>query len=1124
MSHIFRLNTNGADTYIDWNSSPTFPYNSAARDNIQDPDGATATKEITSIPSPFARIELVKKAFNEVVRRNDHDGNSIYHKMVSDTLDVAEIFFNIDKLSDKVEIIRWDRNMLQDLAISHWHGHHVLADSLNKFLIADADEFNFNNMQDIYLLNYRLGPEALNIIGATSSSTLFFSTANKLDYVDDINFGTDKPFDDDYQPLYKRNIELIKSLWLMKITIPQFAITFKEINAYLDQTYNRLGINERNILNALSVANLTDFGNIIIPGTAHVVNVLGNPIFKDITPPPVNTSSFKIRADKGLDTNSAPLVLPVEVGNRYANLNYVTDKWGYTNKAPYKDRIENPNQRRLPYDGSQTPYLTISDFLEDYIISVDRNPNNDYYFNGNLTTSKERFSVLLPLKDLFFKYFDINTLINGFDGGVKMIEINELAGDSLSVVLRIPIIGSATTRYIEYSRKYYNNRSADISENSNDGGIKNFGFNSFVMPFVKFNNNNESHYRVTSIFRTGEPETKLKFFNGSNQLNDITTECRNKNNEHNTIVNVYSIEQQSFTHIRALVENGCEKYQGVFIPILKTITPINDFKFSIDLGTSNTHIEYCNKTENQSKPFAIEDDQLLYALFKYEKHADEKVIETDFIPDNLGSNDFKLPTRTVLTCPTTIDWGRINKPMSMTNIGFTFGKRNNLKYNQNITDIKWGGNNNYIKSFIENLMFLIRNKVILNNGNLQNTEIIWFYPTSMPRNIRGALLNAYNDSYKKYFNPNGTTTFVSESVAPIKYYFSRHATATRMINVDIGGGTTDIAFSKDGNVQYTTSFRFGSNVLFENSYALAASQNGIIDSFKNQIGEKLGNLNIPELKEIFNTIDSSGKPANTAAFLFGLKDNSLTKGINISEIDFSTILSEDKNFKIVFLVFYAAIIYHIAQIIKVRGTEEPRHISFSGNGSKIIKVLTNDVRGNDSVLSLLTRTIFEKVLGRQYNGRLEILGLEDNNNPKEATCKGGLVNFGPTDNSENIILNGVGTPICTEDDTYATSKTAKDNVIENVNNFFIILFDDVNRSFRFNNNLNIDGPSLDFAKKFCINNPDFSTYFDRGLENQKGTDLDNDPISETTFFYPLKGIINDLSTEIKQKLDNERIS
>ena len=97
MGKVFRLFKDGANTYNDWNASPDYPYDSTNRDTIIDPEGATASKEITSIPSPFARIDLVKNAFGEVCKLGDSEGNTIFHKMVSDSLDVGEIFFNMRK-------------------------------------------------------------------------------------------------------------------------------------------------------------------------------------------------------------------------------------------------------------------------------------------------------------------------------------------------------------------------------------------------------------------------------------------------------------------------------------------------------------------------------------------------------------------------------------------------------------------------------------------------------------------------------------------------------------------------------------------------------------------------------------------------------------------------------------------------------------------------------------------------------------------------------------------------------------------------------------------------------------------------------------------------------------------
>ena len=102
MGHVYRFHQ-GVNTIKDWDISTA--YGSTAINAITDPNGATNKKEITSIPSPFARMDLVKTAFKQVVDSKNLLGSTIHHKMVSDCFDIGEIFFNIDKYRDKIEII-----------------------------------------------------------------------------------------------------------------------------------------------------------------------------------------------------------------------------------------------------------------------------------------------------------------------------------------------------------------------------------------------------------------------------------------------------------------------------------------------------------------------------------------------------------------------------------------------------------------------------------------------------------------------------------------------------------------------------------------------------------------------------------------------------------------------------------------------------------------------------------------------------------------------------------------------------------------------------------------------------------------------------------------------------------
>jgi len=235
MGHIFRLKRAGIvatkTTIVDWSNSTATTYNHGYVDGIS--DATTTQNEITSIPSPFARIELVKEAFGKIIPgtlnqmsvddvKSHLSGNTIYHKMVSDTLDVAQIFFSYPTMQDKVDIVVWNMNQeLQKLLLSPNPNHQVAGRSLDMFLKQDAlgnDPYNFGKMKNMYILKYKgSGQKQMHIIGATSPATLFFSTANNESAISkELCFGTDYAFDSNYSSLDQRDPEFLKYMFAFR--------------------------------------------------------------------------------------------------------------------------------------------------------------------------------------------------------------------------------------------------------------------------------------------------------------------------------------------------------------------------------------------------------------------------------------------------------------------------------------------------------------------------------------------------------------------------------------------------------------------------------------------------------------------------------------------------------------------------------------------------------------------------------------------------------------------------------------------------------------------------------------------------------------------------------------------
>lgn len=1136
MSKVFRLYKEGAKTYQGWNESPAFPYNSTARDTIEDPDGASAKNEITSIPSPFARIDLVKTAFKEVCRRankniKDLEGKTIFHKMVSDSLDVGEIFFNIDKFKDKIEIITWDKtSMLQNLKNDNNISHLYVADALEKYMTSDAKTYNFDQLKNIYLLNYKNGPDELNLIGATSPATLFFSGANKLEYIQDIFFANnDKPFDGDYAPLFKREFDYIKAWWTLRKNIPSFSILFPEIENYLNLTFKAISdplIKKR--LNDITSASSKDFSLIDIQSNQqnNQVEVLGHELFKRKEGIVDIENEFTILPERTIIGNK-PLVLPVESGNKYADLHYANGTWGKTNKAPYKSRQSEIEKRTLPFDGSLFPYVTISDFLEDTIVKVPHTLNKQYYFDGNLNECEQMSSFLIPLKPLYFKYFSVATLNSSMSDGKPAFEMTSIAGGSVMVVIRIPITGNGKINYIEFQRIYYVHRQAEVSENQNSGGMTSFDFTGLIMPSMKFQNEEDAIYTVSCV-TTFSNQFRFEFYREGEIIRDIPVDCRNKEKgQYDYKAETYTIQHRNFDFIKVSDRNN---FSSVIIPKFLVHQNLDDFEFAVDLGTSNTHIEYKKADNINSDAFNYKESESIFSTFFVPSYREilgkmypvdlkdeNDLIAADFLPLTVGADsDFMFPTRTALSYAKITDWTEELRSFGLLNFCLTYNKRSQLAYNAKpMVNIKWSSKDNAqtaMQAYIRNIMLLIRNKVIANNGNLARTKITWFYPNSMSPRRMTQLKNAWNENYVELFCSSGTTSCLSESVAPIQYYFRRYATATNLINVDIGGGTTDIAFSSNGKVQYITSFKFAANSLFEDSFSDINPNNGIVDWFKNEIFNLLSSK--PELNELVNIYNSNlGQPSNMASFLFSLKDNSATKGLAKNNIDFNKILQNDTKFKIVFIIFYTAIIYHIAKIVKVKDLKVPRHIAFSGNGSKIISILSTDSK----ILTKYTKLIFEEVLGKDYGSPLDILGFEQGANPKESTCKGGLIAVDTYEEKpKTLILKDSFGNLSSSNDTYTNiSESQKEQIVKSVNDFFHFALNVIPSSFNFDSNFGVDTIAMQIAKDECKN--DLATYLEKGIElsaNESGN-RDNQ-IEDALSFYPIKGVLQSLSNKIQE--------
>lgn len=1116
MGYIFRLHKSGDNTITDWGNSQK--YGSAIIEQMQDPNGETLKKEITSIPSPFARIDLVKTAFKKVAEQGV-EGKTIYHKMVSDALDVAQIFFEYDKFKDKIDIIVWEKQKcIEELLNSPFDAHKQLGDVIDTYIKQDGTVYNFDKAERIYMLNYKEGPNEINILGATSPATLFFTPANDMTYFK-YGSGSDIFFDEDLRPLYRRDKDFQVFLFSLRKSTPDFAALFPEVEKYMVESLKLMSPSIRSEINYLTATDyVNNYDSIAINNNAgNTIFVINNMEYKTRRPNLArigDVSGFVMNSDATID-GKKPLVLPVDTYT--LNTIYTQDAWNSNTKVPYYCSIP-PKERILPDDGAKYPYLTIGDFLTDTIVRMPYEIDNVNYFDGNIDKANGN-SYLLPLTDTFFRFFGVKDLYERTMGdGKKMFEmLNNVSG--VTAVLRIPI----KRNYIEYRRTYFEKGvSADDTKTTNDGVISDNKIGLGIIPFVRFPEDVDKHYRVAFYDKTKANNVRLVYWNNESIIASSDVVSCKKDISLNICSHETYVLKDNFDRIK--VEIG-DNAKGYIVPRFAEKAATKQYTFAVDYGTTNTHIEYCTDSNHTPVMFDIKEDEVqLRKLHK--KYTDPDInsgFVEDFIPDTIGNNVYSFPMRTVFAPNVNINYDTNPIPMADGRIPFLYEKRYMPKWNDVKTEMKWGGvPDGLLKMHVETLFILLRNKVVLNNGRLPDTKIVWFYPASMTEDKVIKFKGFWNDAYIKYFGQNTSNVInISESVAPYCHFIETQGAANETVTIDVGGGTTDVFVVQNAVPQMLMSFRYASNAIFGDSYNSNPSQNGFVKTYLRSFEEVLKANNLLELTQALEQIKGTNKSSDIITFLFSLQGEKVK---NNDELNFLKKLQKDDKMRYVFIMFYSSIVYFIAKTMKAKGLKKPKTVAFSGNGARTLSILSID----NEMVSRFVKIIFDTVYGNN-DGTIEV---KMEKNPKIATCKGGIQiiygNAGQNLNTYTAVSKlkeiVVGDNLETDIDrklTYSNiTEELRNDVVNSVEDFFNFIFKLHSNNEEFlTTKLGADGASLSKVKEFCLGSEGKQVLEDslaKGF-NKKFREVNEEKdkaLEDTLFFYPLVGMLHDLALKL----------
>ncbi|WP_118973907.1 cell division protein FtsA [Taibaiella koreensis] len=1133
MSKIYRLHSGEVDDIRDWTRITGY-LDTTQINNIKDGAGANARKPITSIPSPFALIDLVKTAFKQVVASGAPEGISIYHKLVSDTLDVGQVFFNSPHLKQQIRVHSWNPGLrwagaepLMDEQGELWRlihqgsgGNRLYGETLKMFLSQDAAEYNFDKLRQFHLLDYSAGQDHFNIIGGTSPATLFFPSANKLDYVD-MKINGRRLFHS-ICPLYERSEDYVLFLYALREAMPGFRTAFRVMDNYLDLCLKKLSPDVRSKAIALSSDSYEQqYDSIVLSAAGNYPEINGFELrCVRVDDRGIAEKSDFVIAASHPKSGLLPLVLPAYAFN--TRMNYIDNPWPTELKAPYADN-QPIDKRTLPGQQRQYPYLTVSDLLEPYLVQLPFEPDEDRFFCGHLPKGFND-GYLLPLTPVFFEYFSPADLQQTLPDGKQMFQLERLAHGAIKATLRVPVTNG---RYIEMIRTY----TADAGQGEpdirqNQGFIRELQFSMAIYPFVQ--QTDDVSYTIMFLARGATDKASrpysLKYYRSKEVLEEVRPKVqRQKSNVKDDLIDTfYDMLSSGFDFIT--VASG--KVRGCLAPLLEAPRSSGrKFSFAIDFGTTNTHIEY-NVDGGPLQPFDItREDPQLGTLHRWNDatygHLSgprfgvgatlmlEKVPK-EMMPDYIGGTArHRFPLRTAVTEPLQVDMNRETYPL----VDFSVYWQQDNTINRAIrteTNLKWGSlseplTERRVAGYLANLVLLLRNKVLINGGDLAQTKIVWFYPTSMSKARRSSLESTWDKLIAQYLGAGIEVTGIPESVAPF-YFFSKRGTrggSVPVINIDIGGGTTDVVIYKNDEITAYTSFKYAGNALFGDGYGAPPDRNGFVQFFEKQHRQHLEQTPLNKYLPAKGQVQRSDDFITT---LFGLQDHPDRKETYFSLTEQLRATSE---LKIVPLLFISSIFYHVARYQKTMGDKAPpRYITFSGTASKMIHIL--DVGKKLPGITNLANHIFNEV----FDTRESQIELVMEAGPKEVTAKGGLCNPVVPKVSKTILF-GTEEGMPGKQLTYADAfrEDTQEIVLKEVNAF-------IDRFFSWN-------VQMGFADEFGLNTKRFAEFKktlkkDLHISLSVGIDelkkevgqFEDDGLKETLFFMPLRGALHQLAFTI----------
>lgn len=712
--------------------------------------------------------------------------------------------------------------------------------------------------------------------------------------------------------------------------------------------------------------------------------------------------------------------------------------------------------RHLPKNGGHNgeestiryPWVSSFDFFYDNIIDLGYAINTEKYFNNADSNAKDKaVSFLLPIRREYFLFFRIDDLKKNLKMTAEYEDENDLSSlKKVKVELTIELKGN---RSLTLSRIYE-------SQQICDSAVIGLG----VFPFYQLDEESglKNEYSVYMFNGDVNGKTSLKFYE-YNSLNEVVTASEHLRSTlpsgKSLVYNLRndSSDKNKFDFIE--VEHyGKENalYSALIIPSLKKYSKdhnrgqANKATLSLDFGTSNTHVAYYNHISKSVEPFSIGKEEMQMVLLNRPSkvpgsdtkinYRDEKSFGRvsdmpkflrEFVPSVIGPENIQgveYPVKTASLNHKSLYDVADAKIFETVNVGYDINNEQDDKFDGAVfeyaTNLKWaaqkerfrtkrtdGITHKRVNAYCEQTLWMLKNMIVNKGYSADGIDMVYFYPASMEDLDRKMFKRAWEGAVNRVFTQCGFSVNLKEpeleSVAPY-YSLQKMVKGNKLmsynsINIDIGGGTTDVfIFDKlyrNPETELSECHAYEASVQFAGDNIWGAAEcinmpNGFVKYMESQIegGQIIMDVN---LKKKYFLFKKRIKP--NQSYYEGDKDMASFFFKYADGFKFADTISNNSHFKKVLLVHYASIIYYVTDVIKYIKKRSPEFempsvLTFTGKGSEYIKIIASETE----TIEQLTYVLFS-AFGFSDDEFKHGFKVVYTDNPKILTAQGGVLKY-----------------------------------------------------------------------------------------------------------------------------------